>query len=111
MPFAPTAPVSENVPATPVAQDVDTFHLIDIRIQNNPNDAAAISAKVRWAEGYVDGETFIKVKERSHSCEGANFITKMNSATEDGQSFYDAVKNGIWDYLEAEGIIAAGSVS
>ena len=110
MPFAPDSP--DSIPIAPPTQQVlDKLHITMICINIDPSDASVTSADVDWWEGYDEGATFVKVRKHSLKCEGAAFLTKMAEATNNGESFYDAVKRGFWEYLQSQGKVPAGTIA
>lgn len=109
MPYTPTSP--ESVPVKqPSDQVLDKFHITKITIDVSPNDATVAKAYVEWCEGYDDAGTFISVRCKHHTCEGASWLVKMQELTADGASYYDAVKQGFWDYLAEQGLVPSGTV-
>ena len=109
MGFQPTEAVEETV-MVPETQELDTFQILQVTILLDPNDPTAASAGVNWAEGYMDGETFVAVKLKSAHCAGPSFLAAITAQVEEGETRYDTVKKGFWTYLEAQGLIPAGSI-
>ena len=110
MPLQPTTPENKSVPST-VSKDVTHFHITNLNIKVDPNDAAATTASVVWQEGYMDGETFVPTESNSALLSGSALLDKVAGITDGTSSIYDNVKEAVWALLQDESLVAAGSVT
>ena len=110
MPYTPDSPNSENIPGPPVSQGLNKLHILRMDIQLKPGDPDGTVIDVLWAEGYRDGDDFKPVKQNQVTLSGEALATKLNEATTGG-SHYGEVKNAVWELLQSEGHVGAGTIS
>jgi hypothetical protein len=110
MPFAPDIPPTKDVVGPEVEKNLDTYHIVSMNIQVDPNDAAKTSVKIVWAKGYMDSGNFVQAESHSEHLAGQDVIDKIGEATSGG-SIYNEVKYAAWELLQARGIVPAGTIS
>ena len=110
MPLEPTTPESKPVQTTE-NKDITHFHVTDLNIHIDPNDAAATSVDVTWAEGYMESTIFVVTKTNHAHLAGPGVITKITEVTDGVSTVYDEVKSRVWEMLQDEGLVPAGDIT
>jgi hypothetical protein len=112
MPFTPTTPEAGEIPAAPVAQDKTTIHVTCIRIEKEP-ESTEPSVYVEWQEGYMDGENFVMIDigKNGYVATPSSVLETIMSGSPSGSSVYDVIKNAIYQLLQDDSKIPAGTVS
>jgi len=110
MPLQPTTPETREV-KTVEEKTATHLHVTELRIFIDPNDSTATSIEVLWAEGYMDGETFVQIGVKRADLSGEDVLTKIGETTDGTTSVYNNVKQRVWAMLKSAGWVPAGSVT
>lgn len=73
------------------------------------NDAGGPIIDVRFALGSLTGEAFIPAIGRGAALPSAVVVAKM-AAAPIGNTIYDVIKNAVYELLQQEGHLGAGSI-
>lgn len=101
MPFQPTNPETKTIPI-PEEVSENAYHIRELHIYIDPNNATAVRIEVYWSKGHIDAEeNYHENSEGIHYTElqGTALLTKMAEIV-NGVSRYDAVKDGVWEVLQ-----------
>ena len=113
MPYVPDVPPTGKVPQPDVNQSLSTFHILDVRLKLTPMEPTKTVAHLKWAEGYMDGGTFVPVNTKTGTWDGSedsdlvDAISKITS----GGSIYGEVKTAMWEFLRTKGVVPAGNIT
>lgn len=110
MPLEPTNPQTASV-TTVTSKSITHFQVTHLHIRIDPNDASDTKVEVHWSEGYMSGESFVAVRNKSEVLSGPDVISKINETTDGVSSVYDEVKTRVWEMLQAEGFVPEGSIT
>jgi len=110
VPLEPTSPESKDVPTTE-SKSITHFHVVQLKIDLDPNDQSAVGVEVRWQEGYMDGDAFVGVSTKVEHLAGQDVLDKINETTDGTTSVYNNVKQRVWSLLQTRGLAPAGDIT
>ena len=111
MPLSPSSPVAVQVDGPKVEKNLTTYQILELAILLDPNNDAALTARVRWARGVMDGEKFLAVDVQEARFNATQMATKIDSVTTGRLSLYAEVKNAVWQLLAEAGLVPAGTIN
>jgi hypothetical protein len=111
MPFNPTAPETKSIVTTTENQvTLDTFDILRFDMNFNPNNPMVTYVDVTWLEGYMNEGQFVEAERHLTRLAGPEFLAAVMVPADSGSSVYANVKNTLWNYMIAQGIVPAGSI-
>jgi hypothetical protein len=113
MAFTPTTPTSGKIRQPDADQALNTFHILSIDFALMPGEPTKTKMKLKWSEGYMDGETYVPVNHKQgfwDAEEDSDLVDALNAVTTGG-TMYNEVKSALWDFLQTKGEIGEGSIS
>jgi len=111
MALNPTTPETKDV-SFKVSQEktLDVYHIEEMIVRLDPNDAANHKVILTWSSGFVDGEgQYVRVNEYHEVIMGPDLGEKFVEVVND-RTVYDTVKIACWELLQARGLVPAGSI-
>ena len=110
MPLEPTSPESKDVPTTE-SKSITHFHVVQLKIDLDPNNQSGVEVEVHWQEGYMDSEIFMAVDSKFERLAGQDVLDKINETTDGTTSVYNNVKQRVWSLLQTRGLAPAGDIT
>jgi len=110
MPYTPTAPTTEQV-MVPQDHALDTYWIHSYEMRDDPNDSAAISVRVAWSKGFMDGGTYHPCQHFTDEFVGQAVVDAVGSSVIEGNTRYEEDKSFLWGLLIGAGKVSAGVVS
>jgi len=103
-------PVILDSPESTQVQNVSSVDITTIKIVRIDIDVDGETIVAEYAKGYMDGETFVKLKRGRASIAGNDFLTLASSLADGNKSMYDNIKDAVYTQLIAQGEFA-GTIS
>lgn len=89
---------------------LDTYIVTNLNIDLPPNDLAQSRITCRLERGYRQLGEFTMVETKSIDIRGAGLAKLMNAPVPPGLTYYDAIKQAVYNYLVSTGDIPNGDV-
>lgn len=113
MPLIPDVPPTGKVPQPDTDQSLNKFHIMDVQLILKPGAPGDTKVRIKWSEGYMDGENYVHVKSRSGMWSGgedSDLLNAINKVTSGG-TLYGELKAAIWEFLQLKGEAPAGVIT
>lgn len=113
MPYVPDTPPTGQIKQPDADQSLSKFHILDVQLILKPGLPAETKVRLKWSEGYMDGETYVPVNTKSGAWDGAvdeDLVAAITKVTVGG-TIYGEVKTAMWEFLQTKGVIPAGVIT
>jgi hypothetical protein len=109
MPFIPQVP--ETITATITMQkEVDVFQVDNIQIHIDHNTPGNSFIDIFWSKGFMDGENYVMATQATIRATGLDFANLATQLVTPGDTMYDTIKKGCWNYLLLKGVVSTGTI-
>lgn len=111
MPFNPSTPETATVVTTTDQERIlDTYDILRFDMNFDPNNPMVTYVDVTWLKGYMEGETFVEVERQLTRLAGPEFLAAVMVPADSNESVYANVKNTLWNFMIAQGMVPAGTI-